>query len=223
MSELTKIGSVSGISIYSVSGHPASVLFQAGLAINADGAPTAYGPEGTVPLDYLANAGSQGNWWGIACDCFGKPYLQTVYHRAPGYYVSTTAHINPHFPAENPDRYMDSTTIPFFVLPGGKSFGAKLGDVGLLYNTKTGDNMYAIYADIGPQNKIGETSIRAANCLKINSNPKNGGTNAKIVCYLIFPGSIGKWIPPDQWFHKANTLMKQWGGLSRLETLAAQL
>jgi hypothetical protein len=87
----------------------------------------------------------------------------------------------------------------------------------------TGDNCYCIWADTGPSSKIGEGSIRLAQALKINSNPKSGGTSSKIVAYLLFRGSLGKWVPPKEWFSLANSLTKEWGGLSRLKKLLKQI
>jgi len=109
------------------------------------------------------------------------------------------------------------------VLPGKHNCGAKLGDVALVYNEKTGDNCYAIYGDVGPSSKIGEASMRLAQALKIDDSPKAGGTESKIVVYLVFPGSVGKWETPKKWFSHANHLTKAWGGLSRLKEIAKQL
>jgi hypothetical protein len=53
--------------------------YSSGLNIDADGAPNAYSPNDTG-IDYLANAGSPGNWWGIATDGSGKPYIQGYHH-----------------------------------------------------------------------------------------------------------------------------------------------
>lgn len=217
------IGKVADVTIYEVAGDPKSFLYKSGLAINADGAPNAYGPADTEPLDYLANAGGPGNWWGIATDPTGKPHVQKIYHKQPGYYVSTTAHVNPAFPETNPDRYIDSSTVPFFVLPGGKPFGAVLGDIGLLFNTKTGDNIYAIYADIGPASKIGEASIQAAQALGVNSDPKKGGTIQPIIITLVFPGSCPGFKTPDVWFNLAHQIFQKWGGLARLQNIIASL
>jgi Fungal chitosanase of glycosyl hydrolase group 75 len=222
--ELKKIDQVADVPIYDVVGSvPSSFIYKAGLMINADGAPTAYGPAGSDPLDFLANAGSWGNWWGIATNAKGVPYLQEDYHPAPGYYVSTTALVNPQFPETNPNRYLDSSEIPFFVLPGKHPNGASLGDVALLYNIETGDNMFCCYGDIGPADKIGEASICAARCLKINTDPKTGGTSKKIVVTLVFPKSSQGWKPPDVWFTTASKLFTAWGGITKLEALLPQL
>lgn len=209
-----------GTDIYQSLGDPTGIFFHAGMAIDADGAPTAYGPAGTEPLDYLANAGNPGNWWGITCDGSGGPYIQQSYHAAPGYYVSCTSLLNPQFPETNPDRFLNSQEIPFAVLPGSDGFGCNTGDLGLVYNAKTGDNIYAIVADRGPD--VGEASIKVAQCLGVNPDPKTGGCDSGIV-YLFWPNSGKGWQPVDTWFDQADALMTKWGGLDRLKNLIDQI
>jgi Fungal chitosanase of glycosyl hydrolase group 75 len=223
-SDLTKIDSVGGVPIYSVSGAPKSFIFKTGFAIDADGSPNAYGPNNSG-LDYTANGGDDqgGNWWGGPTGSDGKPLVQKIYEPSPGMYVSGTSLLDPAYTDDSQYRYIDSGSIPFFVLPGNHANGAKLGDCGLVYNEKTGDNCYAIYADVGPSSKIGEGSMRLAKALALNPDPKKGGTETKCIVYLIFPVSIGKWTPPKIWFDTANTLTEAWGGVARLKELAKQL
>ena len=222
MSDLTSIDEVAGVRIYSVSGSVPSFVFKAGFMINADGSPNCYGPDNSG-LDYTANAGSPDDWWGIATDANNNPLLQKIYDPSPGMYVSTTALINQAFPEASPYRYLDSECIPFFVLPGQHSNKAKTGDVALVYNTKTGDNCYAVYGDIGPSSKIGEGSIRLAEALSLDANPKSGGTESKIIVYVVFPGSVGAWKPPSVWFDAANTVFHAWGGIPRLKEIIPEL
>jgi Fungal chitosanase of glycosyl hydrolase group 75 len=223
MSDLTKIDSVAGVSIYSVKGEPKSFLYVAGMAIDADGCPECYGPNNSG-LDWTANGGTPGdNWWGGPVDSDGMPLVQSVYDPAWGMYVSATAHCDPSYPVESQYHYLDSSAIPFIVLPGQHSNGAKLGDAVLCYNTKTLDNCYGIYGDVGPSAKIGEASMRMAQALKISNDPKTGGTESKTIAYLVFPGSIGKWVQPHIWFKTANTLVSDWGGLARLKTLLKEI
>jgi hypothetical protein len=176
-------------------------------------------------MDFTANGGddSGGNWWGGPVDSSGKPFKQQIYEPSPGMYVSGTAHVNPTYSVDSQYRYLDSESIPFFVLPGHHANDARLGDVGLCLNTKTGDNCFGIYGDVGPRDKIGEISCRMAAALKINANPKTGGTESRIVIYLVFPGSVASWKPPKIWWDTANTLVKAWGGLARLKKIAPQL
>lgn len=82
------------------------------------------------------------------------------------------------------------------MLPGKHSNGASLGDVCLCLNTKTGDHCYGIYADVGPSSKIGEASIRMASALKIKCDPKTGGTESKIIAYLVSPARLANGLRP---------------------------
>ena len=222
--ELDEIDCVAGVTIYAVLGSPDAILFKAGMTIDADGAPNCYGPDNSG-IDYTANGGNDhgGDWWGGPTGSNGKPIKQKIYEPCPGYYVSATSHFDPCYTSDSQYRYTNSAAIPFMVMPGSHSCGAKCGDVCLLLNTKTGDNCYGIFADVGPSSKIGEASIRMAEALKINADPKTGGTESKVVAYLLFRGSAGKWMPPKDWFALANSLTKKWGGLSRLKKLLKQI
>jgi Fungal chitosanase of glycosyl hydrolase group 75 len=211
------IGSIAGVKIYQENG---ALFFLAGMTVDADGDECAYGPAGTEPLDYLANAGSPGNWWGITTDSHGNPYIQQTYHRAPGYYVSCTSMENSAFPTCNPDRYLDSSSIPFFVLPSDFGHNAKVGDLGFAVNIETGDNNAAIFGDVGPKGKLGEASINLAKTLGLSGNPKSGGTEFPIICYWLIPGSrAGVWLPVDTWWKNALSLFLNWGGLPHLKQL----
>lgn len=156
------------------------VSFRAGMTINADGSPHAYHPAGSPPgLDYLANAGHPGNWWGIATYPDGSPYIQNTGDPAPGFYVSTTAFQNPAYGVSDPRRYVDSERVPFIVLPSNFPVKVELG--AKCYVTYNGKRTGAIYADIGPRFQLGEGSIALAKVLGINPDPKRGGTEDKML------------------------------------------
>ena len=90
----------------------------AGATVDGDGSPHCYHPDDEQALDYLANAGSSDDgWWGIYSDRLGEPVLQTIYHPAPGYYISTTALVDPGYPPDHPNAYIDSERYPFCVMP----------------------------------------------------------------------------------------------------------
>jgi Fungal chitosanase of glycosyl hydrolase group 75 len=219
--KLTKIDMIGGVPIYR--DDLGAISFKSGCTINADGSPHAYAPDnsGLTALDYLANAGSPGNWWGIACSG-DEPFVQSSWHPAPGFYVSTTALCNPEYPENHPYRYVDSERYCFAVIPGGASF-AKLGDVGLAYNQDTGDNMYFALGDVGPQDQIGECSMLLGRCLGLNPSPKTGGTSKRIINYVILPDSDPGY---SDWEIKCKTAIKlvdAWGGLARLKQIAAEI
>lgn len=203
--------------VYKLSGRN-GFFFEAEMTIDADGAPHAYHPD-NIGLDYLANAGYPGNWWGIATNSSGTPYIQSSTDPAPGYYVSTTAIEDTRYGTSNPRRYANSEELPFMVLPAYKAMGASLGDFAVIYNQRNGKYCYGIYADIGPTNHLGEASIKAAELLNINSNPKSGGQSGDII-YLVFPNTriqSGR-IPSHQSIIvEATTLFEAWGGIQQLE------
>jgi hypothetical protein len=163
-----------------------SIFFYAGLHIDADGSPRAYHPEKGKGLDYLANAGSPGNWWGIAVDPQGKPYIQGPDDPAPGYYISTTALVNSQYAVNDPRRYIDSETVPFIVLPSNFPAKIKLGTKCRVTDVQRNVSVEAIYADRGPRFQLGEGSIALAKALGINPDPKKGGTERKLL-YEILP------------------------------------
>jgi hypothetical protein len=197
-------------------------FFRSGLAIDADGSPRAYGPDGQG-LDYLANAGHPGNWWALVTDTgkpSGTPIVQGQNDAAPGFYVSMTALENRSAPATSPKRYVDSETVPYIVLPGHHatqlSPKLRLGDLALVTNGKTGVFSYAIYADIGPSYKIGEGSIALGRALHVAANPKHGN-GARDIVYLVFPGTGNGRPKAAQEIQSAGRLAFQaWGGFKRL-------
>jgi hypothetical protein len=166
-----------------------AVLLSAGMTIDADGAPNAYGPKNRG-LDYTANARGAGGWVALVTNAKGYPILQrTGPYR--GYYVSTTSLEQPNIrDPRDPRRYLDARRIPYIALPPdfARRFGIGLGDLARVVNTKTGRSAYAIYADVGPKGRLGEGSIALANKLRIASNPRHDSA-PNGVTYLIFPGS----------------------------------
>ena len=160
-------------------------LFQAGMMIDADGSPKAYHPVNGKGLDHLANAGHPGNWWALVVDSRGNPIIQKDSDPAPGYYISTTALQDKTKKVDDPNRQVNSESISYIALPPRLSSNFKLGDIALVINKKNKKQSYAIFADVGPADKIGEGSIKLAEALGINSNPKNGGTTSGIIYVLL--------------------------------------
>ncbi len=167
----------------------AAIVFKAKMAIDADGSPHAYCP-GNKGLDYTANAGRPGNWYGVVTDDEGHPVIQKNWDPYPGCYVSPTTMVNKSLPNSNPLKYCNSEEIPFIALPAKVQVlgHIKIGDMAYVYNTKNKKGTYAIFADGGPAGKLGEGSIYLADKLGINKSPRNGGAKDGII-YFIFPGS----------------------------------
>jgi hypothetical protein len=191
MKVLLKIG---GVPVYQDA--DGSVHWVGEMTIDADGCPHAYGPSGTEPLDYLANAGYPGNWWGIVTDSNGEPYVQQKGDPEPwpwpGYYLSTTAYLVPTYGKYDARRYVDSEFVNFGVVPGNvrmsippKFMGCRM----LITDQKTDKTLECVCADVGPSNHLGEASIAAVEFFGLNSDPKNGGSSdRKRWHYRCWPG-----------------------------------
>jgi hypothetical protein len=175
-----------------------SYTFVAGMTIDADGANGhdgskrgAYGPPGTKPLDWLANAGDEGNWWGIVT-VNGRPVVQKKSDPAPGYYISTTSYQRKGVAVTNPDRYLDSAVERFIVIPSHwrkLARGVVLGCRATVRDSQTRLKFECIVGDFGPQNHLGEASMALAEAFGINADPKCGGVEAKRFTYTFFPDS----------------------------------
>jgi Fungal chitosanase of glycosyl hydrolase group 75 len=217
----TQLFTVGGHAVFKWNGL-ATIFYKSGMTIDADGAPKAYHPKpnDNEGLDHLANAGSPGNWFALVTDNgkpSGNPVIQKAGDPAPGFFISMTALEDTTKQRTDPRRYVDSSQIPYIVLPSNHSAGAKLGDFAVVFNGKNGTIVNAIYADIGPTNKIGEGSIALADALGILSSPKTGGT-AKEIVYVVFPGS-GNLKPRSlvEINTEAQKHFRDWGGIARLK------
>jgi hypothetical protein len=170
------------------------VEFTADADIDADGSPHAYHQQSNKGLDALPNAGRPGNWWGIVTHNGrpdGQPVIQGPDDPAPGYYVSSTAYEWSSFPLTDPCRYVDSEKVPFIVVEGyirRRAKGIVLGCRARVTNERTGLQVDAVVADLGPLNKLGELSIAAAKAIGIPSSPRTGGEPEHVITYELWPG-----------------------------------
>jgi len=204
------------IPIMRISGDSA-FFYEAGMTIDADGAPNAYHPDNTG-LDDLANAGGPGHWEGLAKDNFGEPFVQGPGDPYPGYYVSATALTDRTKMLSDPARYVDATHVPYIVLPGGmaRSIGMRPGDFSVVYNPRNGQSSYAIFGDVGPYDRIGEGSIALARNLGVHEDARNGGGRRGMM-YLLFPGSgDGQPKTVSEISAAADRLLQAWGGIDLL-------
>jgi hypothetical protein len=210
------------VPIWHLPGNPA-FFYESGMTIDADGAPNAYHPDNTG-LDDLANAGSPGNWQGLAKNGDGEPFVQGPNDPFPGYYVSATALADRTKPVSDPARYVDASKVPFIVLPGGmaREIGARPGDFAVVFNLRNGKSSYAIFGDVGPPDRIGEGSMALAENLGIRSDARNGGARRGIL-FLVFPGSgNGRPRPIEEINAEAEKLLQAWGGTSQLTACTVQ-
>ena len=187
--DLTYLTTIEGFDVYTHNPSGA-ILYRAKMSIDADGCPRAYGPNNSG-LDWTANAGYPGNWWGIVTDGNGDPIIQGAGDPYPGMYVSSTSLVQSGYLDTNPLRYVDSENIPYIALPSALQSLANIakGDLAYVRNTTNGNTSFAYFADSGPAGKLGEGSMFLASAIGINSSPKTGGTSQPIIDYVVFPQS----------------------------------
>jgi hypothetical protein len=202
-------------------------FFMAGMAVDADGAPNAYGPPTHPSLDYLANAGHPGNWWGIVTEngtTSGTPYVQPD-GDYKGFYLSPTSLQDMSKGRFDRTRYVDARTVPYYVLPKGvqDALGIHLGDLAVVYNTKNEKLTYSLLGDTSKVT-IGEGSIALAADLGMRTDlrdKKRGSGQDAGVLYLIVPGTHAT--PPwprdvEDIRQAAERAFAAWGGLNRLKS-----
>jgi hypothetical protein len=177
------------------------VHFVADADIDADGANGqttkngqrlfAYAPE-DKGVDLLRNAGYPNGGYRdiLVCGSNNSP----IVFGAGGYY-SKTAWFDSSKTWDDPNRYLDSASVPYIVVEGfirRRAKGVVLGcqaRVSVLDNEgKITDSTWAVVGDIGPLYKLGEISMSAADGIAIDSNPRTGGTDKRIVLYEMWPG-----------------------------------
>ena len=192
--------------------------WQSGLAVDGDGAPNCYHPDGKSGLDYLDNARSSMGWVGVVTDASGRPYVQGPDDPCPGFYVSPTSLQQRDLPVYDPRRYVDSIEVPYITCTRDmRARGMLLGDVAMVsYKAHT---CAAIVADVGPH--PGEGSVALARSLGIPSSPKNGGIGHG-VCFVVFAKSSRAWPRTNEDIaQQAELLFEKWGGIDKLNSLFA--
>ena len=195
------------------------LIFTSGMAVDADGSPRAYHPDNSTGLDDIHNAGSPGDWSALAT-INGVPVVQGPNDDAPGYYVSMTSLEDDSVKGIVPSRFVDSEQVPYIALPPDLP-GPRLGDLGLVVNVRNGRSSPVIFADHSPENRLGEGSIRLANALGINPDPRHGGTNGGIV-YIVFPNSGEKApLPTDVIVQRVERLRQKWLEMGELNACIA--
>jgi Fungal chitosanase of glycosyl hydrolase group 75 len=112
--------------------------------------------------------------------------------------------------------FLIGATDPFVVVPGAFTHGGdpvKPGDYALVV---FGDSIYpAIVGDVGPNDKVGEASLRIAKQINTLSTPYNRPVSDLKVTYIMFPGTAEKSVgPPDleKLQARCEALVKEIGG-----------
>jgi hypothetical protein len=114
--------------------------------------------------------------------------------------------------------FLIAATDPYIVLPGIFPRAKDSGRVGDYAVVIVGDRILpAIVGDVGPDDKVGEASLRIAKEINALSTPYNRPVSALKVTYLIFPGTADKpFGPPDLETIRAHCekLVEEMGGAS---------
>jgi hypothetical protein len=112
--------------------------------------------------------------------------------------------------------FLIGATDPFIVVPGAFTHSGdpvKPGDYALVV---FGDSIYpAIVGDVGPNDKVGEASLRIAKQINTLSTPYNRPVSDLKVTYIMFPGTAEKSVgPPDleKLQARCEALVKEIGG-----------
>lgn len=117
----------------------------------------------------------------MAVCCDGMPendYDDPYYQRGTAYYSNTTN-----------DGYLDGDKVPYIVIPPiirSKTKGVVMGCQGFVSNTANDQSTIAICGEIGPSEKLGEASCEAARRVGLDGNPNDGGTDSRVIRYVIF-------------------------------------
>jgi hypothetical protein len=114
--------------------------------------------------------------------------------------------------------YLIGTYDPFIVVPGNFTKGPNAVKVGDYAVVVSGDTIYpAIVGDVGPNDIVGEASLRIAKEINPLSNPNNRPISDLKVTYLVFNGTTDpSWGPPDleKLQARCETFIKEIGGAS---------
>lgn len=137
--------------------HPSFELSTHRMDVDVDGAPNAYGPPGSHPLDELGHAHYRGRphaeivGYLTDDDDPNVPVPQGPDDPYPGYYISQTAFTDPaRTDPRDVRRYVDATKINYVVLGNAAHRkGARLGDFVAVYSQRTHRSVFGIVADSG--------------------------------------------------------------------------
>lgn len=192
--------------------HRKALLIQADMDVDADGSDADRVPAGTgAPTNFKPFTSYR---WTKKTDAI-NPYLAPTEQRlnqAEGEValVTTTpdrkrelraaiAQLKLEVATLNKSSFLIGTVDPFIVVPGlfAKGPGApKVGDYALVI---FGDGIYpALVGDIGPNDKVGEASLRIAKEINAAATAYSRPVSDLKATYLVFPGTADTpWGPPD--------------------------
>jgi hypothetical protein len=95
----------------------------------------------------------------------------------------------------NNGNYLNPYEVPYTVVPPLIVQGVDpivLGCQGLIVNLKNGQSTESICGEVGPDEKLGEASVEAAERVGLDGSPNSGGTDEHCILYVIWPGIAAK-------------------------------
>ena len=211
--------------------HRKALLLQADMDVDADGSDGDRMPVGTgAPVNFKPSTSYR---WPKKTSA-PNPYLaatETALKRAEDEYAlaataparkrdlrNTIAQLRAEAGTLNKYSFLIGGTDPFIVVPGAFTHAhdaVKPGDFALVV---FGDAIYpAIVGDVGPNDKVGEASLRIAKQINALSTPYNRPVSDLKVTYIIFPDTADKpFGPPDleKLQARCESLVKEIGGAS---------
>ena len=114
--------------------------------------------------------------------------------------------------------YLIGTYDPFIVVPASFTKGSDAAHVGDYAVVIAGSTIYpAIVGDVGPNDRVGEASLRIAKEVNALSNPNNRPISELKATYIAFNGTAdSSWGPPDleKLQARCEALVKEIGGAS---------
>ncbi len=114
--------------------------------------------------------------------------------------------------------FLIAATDPYIVLPGIMARAKDAGRVGDYAIVAVGDQLYpAIVGDVGPNDRVGEASLRIAREVNGLATANNRPVSDLKVTYLIFPGTAEKSFGPpdlDKIRARCEALVREIGGAS---------
>jgi hypothetical protein len=172
--------------------------------------------------------------FGFQTDKKNQPLIQGKGDPFPDQaYISTTSVQIPNAPSNTQLRQVDSTKIPYVVIPSNviRKFDIKPADIAVIYRPSTERIAFAIYAD---QGGLGEGSVKLH--YELGSDPMiNRGKverakrriEDKVITFL-FPGkSTERTIETSAWLKQIEEMgkleLEDFGGLEKLKSCASKL
>jgi len=211
--------------------HRKALLLQADMDVDADGSDADRLPAGTgAPTNFKPSTSYRWLKKTAAPNPYLAPIEAALKHAEDEYALASTtpvrkrelrntiAELRAEVGTLKKYSFLIGATDPFIVVPGAFTHSGdpvKPGDYALVI---FGDSIYpAIVGDVGPNNKVGEASLRIAKEINALATPYNRPVSDLKVSYVIFPGTAEKETgPPDleKLQARCETLVKEIGGAS---------